>query len=330
MLFLFLLPLLLIAFFSGCSPEFSKGEDFVLPQPPSHRAKPGDIRTGLLYYPDSQWRFLVPLQRELPETDTVVRHTLEKLIDTPQLRKELEPLGLVPLLPGDTDIIGINISAGEPARVDFSGSFLGYSPSCERIVLGGLLCTLRQFSDVEKVEIMIEGDSPVKFPGGTPGLVPLGPECLINLEVDDALEDYRNFTAVTVYFCFPTPPGQSLYVPVTRALPPADDAFSAAVGELLAGPRRGSGLFSDIPPGTALRSLRLEQGVMTLDFSSELLCYQGGLTGAENMLTQLLLTLALLEGVSKVQILVEGERVKLTDGVDLTAVLKPPPVYNFF
>lgn len=324
-----LLPMIIL--FTGCSPESGGRADFALPPPPQPSEKPGDIRTGLFYYPDRQWRFLVPLQREVQETDTIVRHTLEKLVNTPQLQADLEPLGLVPLLPGETVILGIHISEGEPARVDFSGSFLGYSPSCERIVLGGLLCTLRQFPDIERLEIMIDGASPVKFPGGTPGLVPLGPECLINLEVDDALEDYRNFTAVTVYFCFLTPQEQILYVPVTRVLPPADDVVSAAVGELLAGPRRGSGLFSDIPPGTALRGLQLEEGVMTLDLSKEMLRYEGGLTGAENIITQIQLTLAQLDlGVSEVQILVQGEKVRLPDGIELTVSLEPPPIYNFY
>ena len=214
--------------------------------------------------------------------------------------------------------------------MDFSGSFLDYNPSCERIVLGGLLCTLRQFPDIEQLEIMVDGASPVKFPGGTPGRIPLGPECLINLEVDDELKDYRNFTAVTVYFCFLTPQERILYVPVTRVLLPADDAAAAAAGELLAGPRRGSGLFSDLPPGTSLLGLKLEEGRMVIDLTKELLAYEGGRTGPENMLNQLLLTLAQLEEVSEVQILVEGEKVRLPDGIDLTVPLKPPAVYNYY
>lgn len=327
---LFLLLFFMIVNFTGCTPEPGAGRNFEMPPCPPLQVKPGDLCTVQLYYPDGQWRFLVPLHREVQETDTIVRHTLEKMVDTPQLREELEPVGLVPLLPGETAIHGIHISEGEPARVDFSESFLGYTPSCERIVLGGLLCTLRQFPDIERLEIMIDGVNPVKFPGGTPGLVPLGPECLINLEVDDELEDYRNYTAVTVYFCFLTPREQILYVPVTRALPPADDAVAAAVEELLAGPRRGSGLFSDIPPGTILRGLQLDEGLITADFSKKLLCYEGGLTGAENMTAQILLTLASLEGAGEVQILVEGEKVKLPDGIDLTSALKPPPVYNFY
>ncbi|HOA35572.1 MAG TPA: GerMN domain-containing protein [Bacillota bacterium] len=327
---LFILALLFMLTFTGCNPVPEAGEDFQLPEPPPLLPEPGEIRTGLLYYPDWQWRFLVPLYRDIPETETIVRHTLEKLFDTPQLRQELELLDLVPLLPEGVSILGIHLEESGLARVDFSSPFLNYDPSRERHVLSGLLCTLRQFPEIERLEIMIDGASPEKFPGGTPGRMPLGPECLINLEIDDALEDYRNYTAVTVYFCFMTPQRRILYVPVTRVLPPSDDAASAAVKELLAGPRRGSGLFSDIPPDTDLRSLQLEDGLMVIDLSKELLDYEGGRTGADNVVNQILLSLAGLEGVNEVQILVEGEKVSLPEGIDLTAPLKPPAVYNYF
>jgi len=327
---LLLAALLVLLVFAGCALEPEAGEDFPLPEPPPPAPEPGEVRTGLLYYPDAEWRFLVPLHREIPETETIVRHTLEKLRDTSQLRQELDTLGLVPLLPGDADILGINIDASGLARVDFSGAFLQYDPSRERHVLGGLLCTLRQFPEIERLEIMIDGASPEKFPGGTPGRMPLGPDCLINPEVDDALEDYRHYTAVKVYFCFMTPHRRILYVPVTRILPPSDDAASAAVKELLAGPRRGSGLFSDIPPDTVLRSLQLEDGLVVIDLSKDLLDYEGGRTGAENVVNQILLTLAQLEGVNEIQILVEGEKVSLPEEIDLTVPLKPPAVYNFF
>ncbi len=329
-LLLFLLAVFLMTPLTGCLLEQKSVENFKLPQAVTPQPEPGDIRTGLLYYPDEQWRFLVPLQKEIPEAETIIRNTLEQLIDTPQLRDDLSPLGLVPLLPGKTAILGIHIDEEGQTRVDFSGSFMDYDPSAERLVLGGLLSTLRQFPEIAGLEIMIDGVSPVKFPGGTPGIVPLSPECPINLEVDDALEDYRNFTAITAYFCFLTSQGRILYVPVTRVILPAADVAAAAVDELLSGPRRGSGLFSDIPPGTALRSLRLEEGIMIIDLSKELLDYEGGCTGAENLVNQILLTLARLEGGGEVQILVEGEKVRLPDGLDLTAPLKTPRIFNYF
>ncbi len=326
---LFLLLLLALAIsLPGCADP--PGEPFSLPAEPPLPPEPGDGYLGTLYYPDKELRFLVPVQRAIPETETVVRNTLEKLVETPQLKKELEPLGLVPLLPEKTAILGIHIGETGPARVDFSSPFLQYESSAERLVLGGLLCTLRQFPQVEQLKIMVEGDSPEKFPGGTPGAIPLGPECLLNLEVDDALNDYHNYTAVTIYFCLPTPQGRILYVPVTRVLQPVKEHHVAALKELLDGPRQGSGLFSDIPPGTELLSLHLEEDLAIIDLSAELLTYEGGRTGAENMLNQILLTLVQLEGVGKVQLLVEGEKITLPDGLDLSNPLESPATCNYF
>ncbi len=325
--------LLLLLLFAGiCLPGCTAPpqEQFELPETPPMPPDPGGDYCGTLYYPDVQGRFLVPVQRKIEETETVIRNTMEKLVKTPQLEQELKPLGLVPLLPEETTILGIHIGGAGPSRVDFSSAFLKYDPSIERLVLGGLLCTLRQFPEVERLEIMIEGKTPERFPGGTSGGMPLGPECLLNLEVDDALDDYRSYTAVTIYFCMLTPQGRILYVPVTRALPPVEERSAAAVKELLAGPRSGSGLFSDIPPGTELISLHLEGDLAVVDLSGELLAHEGGRTGAENMLNQLLLTLTREEGVARVQILVEGERIRLPDGADLSAPLEPPAAYNFF
>ena len=78
--------------------------------------------------------------------------------------------------------------------------------------------------------------------------------------------------------------------------------------ELLKGPRPGSGLFSELPAGTALLSFRVEDGQAVLDLSGEFLTFQGGRTGAENMVNQILLTLSFQEKIEQVQILVvEGQ-----------------------
>ena len=70
-------------------------------------------------------------------------------------------------------------------------------------------------------------------------------------------------------------------------------------------------MFSDIPVGTELRSINLEDSLVKLDFSEALLAYEGGRSGAENMVNQILLTLGSLEGIEQVQITVDGARVTL-------------------
>jgi germination protein M len=304
--------------------------EFRLPTAPSRPPEAaGDVRLASLFYPDDRQRFLVPVKRAIPYTDGIARVTLGHLVASPDSDSLLRALGLAAPLPGGTEILGLAVN-DEVARVEFNAAFLQYPASNERLVLGSILCTLRQFSTIQQVEIIVEGEQLDRFPGGTPGRMPLGPECWINLELDSDVDDYRNFTAVKLYFCYPSPNGWILYVPVTRILRPEEDAALAAVGELLEGPRQGSGLFSDIPVKTALLSLAVSDGLAIVDLSEEVLAYSGGLTGAENLVTQILLTLSANAGVELIQILVEGEKVTLPDGLDLTEPLTPPGAYNYF
>lgn len=333
----FLLAAFLAVFLSGCEifPGSNSGEneelpenEFILPSPPRPYPEAGDARLGILYYPDSQRHFLVPVCREIPYTEGIARVTLEHLVATPALTSALESMGFSASLPAGTTLLGITINEGL-ARVDFSTALLNYSPEEERLVLGSVLCTLMQFSSIDRVEILVEGSLQDEFPGGTPGRMPFGPECWINLEVDSNLQDYRQYTVAKLYFCYAAPTGRVFYVPVTRILEPRDDEMLAVVQELLKGPRKGSGLFSDIPPGTELLDCRLEDGLLTLDLSGELLSYQGGRTGAENIVNQLLLTLSGLPDMEVIQVLIEGEKTPMRDYPDLVSPLSPLQVYNY-
>jgi len=329
--------LLVITFFSsGCyginylsdmGAEQVSASRFVLPDPLQDPPQAGDARLGYLYYMDDRNRFLVPVRREIPWVENIAASTLQLLILSEDSAEPLRELGLSPTLPSQTKIIGMAINDGL-ARVNFSAEFLSYPPDHERLVLCSVLCTLQQFTTIETVEILVDGEKVSQFPGGAPGRMFLGPESYINLELEPEA-DYRNFTAITLFFCYLAPNGRILYVPVTRALSPVENIYQAVIQELLEGPRQGSGLFSDLPPGTELRSFDLLEGQAVLDFSEQLLHYQGGRTGAENMINQILLTLSALEEIDQVQILAEGQKVSL-DGFDLTAPLVLPEVYNYF
>ncbi len=337
-LLILLIPLILLT--SGCNgllespgdqttPGRPPGE-FILPNAPQQRPAADDVRIGTLFYPDEKGRFLVPIQRAIPWTEGIAQETLSLLIPGPELNNELSPLGLTAALPAGTEINGLSINDGL-ARVDFNRSFLEYSPEEERLVLGSILCTLRQFVTIEKVELTFNNEYLDKFPGGAPGRLPLGPECWINVELDSDVVDYRDFTAVKLFFCYPSPNGWILYVPVTRILSPQEDAEVAAIKQLLIGPRKGSGLFSDIPPETSLQSFTVDSdGLATLDLSIEATSYNGGRIGAENMINQILLSISNLSEVEEVQILIEGEKVILKEGLDLTKPLPIPTVCNYF
>ncbi len=300
-----------------------------LPEPPADGSESDQTRWGLLYFADSQKRILIPVYRPIPHSETIIRDTLNRLIPSPEAARELSPKGLQFVLPEQSAILGISLNEGL-AKVDFSAPILNYSPEDERLVLGSILCTLRQFPEIERLQILVEGAEVERFPGGASGLTPLGPECWINLEVEEGLEDYRNFSAVKIYFCYSSPAGDIFYVPVTRILAPDEQPESAAFRELLAGPRPGSGLFSEIPPGTELWQLTVQGTMLTLNFSKQLLTYRGGRTGAKNIVHQLLLTAAAIPQVEQVQILIDGQPANIPGELDFSAPLSLPGPVNRF
>ena len=339
-LFLLLLPAA-FACMTGCNRNFwadpyrDCGEtalqtEFILPSPPClpSSIQPG-IRLGMLFFPDVEKRFLVPVCFPIPAHEGIARETLQYLIPSPGMTALLQENGLCFIFPPAVDIRGLTISEAGLARVDFSAEFLQYPPAEERLVLGGLLCTLQQFPSIREVAVMVEGAGLERFPGGTSGLVPLGPQCWVNLELDQAVDDYRHFTAVKLFYCYSVPSGNIFYVPVTRILVPEEDQPWATVRELLKGPSPGSGLFTEIPDGTRLLGLTVEDGRATVDLSREVLCYQGGRTGAENVAHQLLLTLGALEGVAEVEILIEGQAAVLKEGPDFDFTVPLPPFYPY-
>lgn len=298
------------------------------PPPPDPVEESDQLRWGLLYFADSSKNFLVPVHRPIPYSETLIRDTLIRLFPSPGSRAELRSRGLQFVLPEQLVINGISLNEGL-ARVDFSTSFLNYPPAEERLVLSSILCTLRQFSEISRLQILVGGAEIERFPGGTSGLTPLGPECWINLEVEEGLEDYRRFSAVKPYFCY-YGGEEILYVPVTRILAPDEQPATAAFRELLAGPKAGSGLFSEIPAGTRQLQAALEETTLTLDFSKELLGYRGGKTGADNVVHQILLTAAAIPGVEQVQILVAGQPVNIPGEMELAAPLPIPVFFNRF
>lgn len=88
-----------------------------------------------------------------------------------------------------------------------------------------------------------------------------------------------------------------------RVLPEDQKPVEALMSLLLAGPESPE-LRSPFPPGTALRSWRLEDGLAALDLSED----YGGLSGAELTLADgcIVLTVCQLPQVERVYLTVEG------------------------
>lgn len=280
-----------------------------------------------LYLVDGKKEYLLPVTVALPWTEGVAKATLNKLIEGPAPAQEMR-YGLSSPLPPATKVLGLTIREGL-ARLDLNAAFLDYNPGEEEFVLNSVIFTLLQFPAVENVQLLVEGAVLETFPGGTCGKEAFGSEQGLNREAGEGgSHGLEKTQAVTVYFCTLLGENHVFYVPVTRLVPAEEDPVVLAVRELLRGPQTGGFLFTDLPAGSGLRNFSLKDGVLTVDFSRELLGYQGGLRGEQNILTQLVLTLTEIPDVEKVQILIAGEETELPYGTSFKELLARPVLIN--
>ncbi|MBE7525448.1 GerMN domain-containing protein [Patescibacteria group bacterium] len=98
--------------------------------------------------------------------------------------------------------------------------------------------------------------------------------------------------------------------PVTRRVYRTQNAAEAAALELLKGPtalERGTGSRTSLLPGTALRSIVLKEGVLTADFSRDIVFALAGSCNIQALRAQIEQTFLQFPTVQVVHILVEGE-----------------------
>ena len=91
----------------------------------------------------------------------------------------------------------------------------------------------------------------------------------------------------------------------TRTIPATDTVASAAVRELIAGPKKGGE--PTIPSGTRLLSVTIEEGVASVNFSKELVDnHPGGSAGEKLTVYSVVNTLTEFNTIQEVRFLVEG------------------------
>lgn len=225
------------------------------------------IRNTVLYYKDDKG-LLVPVMRKIPWEEGIAKATLRKLVDTEENRLEMDLVGLTPVLPANTQIKGMNISDGV-CTVDLNSGFLNFaSHKEEAMVLNSIVYTLTEFNTIDKVKFMIEGKDVHKFEFGT------------NVALDgmarrdiNYLGESSNEDKVVVYYEGTINGLESYFVPVTLNLDENNQtgvALLDVLDTLVAGPPEGSGLYSDIPDGTKVIGVDVNDNIACINLSAEI------------------------------------------------------------
>ena len=266
------------------------------------------LRDTVLYYKDDKG-FLVPVMRKIPWTEGIARATLGALVDNPANREDVKGIGLLPVIPTNTQIYGMNIENGL-CKVDFTSDFLNYtSKTEEEALVKAVVYTLTEFVTIDSVQFMIEGKIQKNLTFGT--------------SVGKAItRDNINYVGgdsskgkVVVYFEGTTNGLESYFVPVTMTL---DQVASGninlldALDLLVQGPPEGTGLYSEIPKGTKIVSVDINNGVAYINLTEEVLEIVDNQDMTDNVAKSFGLTVKeQYADIAGVKLMVNGKELKL-------------------
>ncbi|MFC5447310.1 GerMN domain-containing protein [Paenibacillus aestuarii] len=272
--------------------------------------------------------FVAPVSLGLPKSVSVIKTTLENMVDGGP-ETSILPAGFKALLPKNTKVLGANVTSDKRAVIDFSKEFLNYDQQDERKILEAITWSLTSFPTVEKVQLRVEGKDLKEMPKGkTPLDTPLARTMGINIEkATDA--EFGQSTPVTLYFLNQNDQNYKYYVPVTRLVKRTDDVAKAVVDQLVKGPDLKKGLTGVLNTATEVKSVKQgADGLVTVDFgSSKLLDTDQKVPG--DALQSVILSLTENAGIKQVQIKVDGAvKITSTDNQNYTKPVGKPVHVN--
>lgn len=231
----------------------------------------------------------------------ILKACVMALIDGPKTE------GLRKTIPEGTAIRGISIK-DNVATVDLSKEFGNTSGLDEVVARLSIVNTLTGINGIEKVKMRIEGNDLIG-PSGKP-FGSMGP-ALLDANGNPVPGEIRT---ITLYFS----DSQAMFVVAEKRKILLDNAAEETSGgdsleklvflELMKGPT-GKNLYATIPKGTKLLSIKTENGLCTVNLSSEFVDNSPGGTASESMtLNSVVNSLTELKGIQKVQFLIEGKK----------------------
>ena len=261
-----------------------------------------DVQQTVVYYEDADG-YLVPVQRDVARQTGIAKATLSLMVQSAKNDMDAARLGLSPILPEGTTF-DLDISQGH-ARVDLSSHALrAVDKQQEENMRTAIVWALTEFDTVKDVSFLIDGQARETLTHGTNIS---GSYTRVGLNQEETQEVFAGGEAVQVFF-----PAQDerLLVPVTRTVYAGSDV-ATAVFEFLRGPKDDSGLVAPLDKEVKLLGVEVENGVLTINFSSEFKKIATHSDGGVQAMRALMLTCTRYPGVKKVKILVDGKPYQL-------------------
>ena len=258
------------------------------------------MQSTVVWYEDGDG-YLVPVTRQIPQQEGIAKATLALMVQSSENDLAAARMGLRTVIPEGTTF-DVDISGGK-ARVDMGPAALNCSSADEELLMvQATAAALCGFDTVEEVSFLFDGQKRSQLTHGTDVS---GVFSVDNVNVESVATMADSTYADQVQLYFPSASGR-LLVPVTRTVfSPAD--LSTAMLELVKGPKTDSGLETPVPHDCGVKSVKVKDGVATIDFTSEFAAVAQQDDGGQQAIRAVLFTASQFPGVKQVQILVEGQ-----------------------
>ncbi|NLX70054.1 MAG: GerMN domain-containing protein [Clostridiales bacterium] len=299
---------LVVLFTAGCKSVKTK-EEFedelpqeILDDEEAEDEEDDNSRETLVYYQNDAG-YLVPVMRRITWEEGIAKATLRKMIDSPEQQQDLMAMGLKPLLPEGTEILGMSIKDGL-AKLDLNKKAMEFNSAVEESnMVQGVTLTLTDFSTIDRVQFLFEGKIVDTLKYGTDVSKPIEPQD-VNLELSSSAG--HDGDKVTVFFHSSPDAVFNYIVPVTRIVEDEQVSIETAIRELLRGPR-DTGLNMDIPADTKLLGVQVDDGVTYINFSKEFEELAQLPQSEAMVLKSIIMTARQFPNVDEVIIMVEGK-----------------------
>ena len=186
--------------------------------------------------------------------------------------------------------------------LNLSESFMYFRTSVEQDLLTSLVWSMTELENINQVHFEIDGEPVNNF--YTPLDVGRGLTRSMGINVEVAAPRAIDTQMMLLYFF--TDDSDSLLVPVTRLVATEVDPFEYAVSSLVRGSAGANYISVFNHRATLLEQPKIENGIMTLNFCSELFFDLEQTQVSSQVIKQLVMTMTEFAEVHEVSVVVEG------------------------
>ncbi len=223
-----------------------------------------NLRSTVLYYQNENG-YLVPVNRKIPWEEGIAKAALKNMMDSPTIREDIGSIGLKPIVPSGTEIIGMSINEDTGlCKVDFNSQIMNcQSKKDEENMIKGVIYTLTEFSNVKEVQFMVDGKIVSELRHGTKVQKPLA-----RADINPVENLSASASKVTVYYKGTSNGEYEYYVPITVPTSAPSANVQTSLETLFKGAPELSGLYTDIPEGIDFQGVEVYNGVAYVDIIS--------------------------------------------------------------